>query len=133
MDLTWRTRRHRGLLMSARYPRKVSTEHVNCKRSGHQDRAYPESPVAMHSAPVRTRIGLTRVTAVSFWIVLVSSHLFSNGAMFREPNSFIMNGNSLLHWEHYAHSSVFLNGPAYLGPIPSGVKTPRFFGLNRHD
>jgi hypothetical protein len=48
------------------------------RRFGHADRTYPEAPVTMHPSPVRPRIGLTPVAAISFQIVLASGHLVSN-------------------------------------------------------
>jgi len=70
-------RRGRLLGMAARHPRQVAAQYINGERAGHKERSDPEAPVAVHPSPVRARIGLAVVAAVSFRIVLVSSHLFS--------------------------------------------------------
>jgi hypothetical protein len=58
-------------------PRQVNAENVNGERSCHEDRAYPEAPVTMHTLPVRAGFGFTAVAAVSFMVVLASGHFFS--------------------------------------------------------
>jgi hypothetical protein len=63
--------------MSARNPRQIAAQHVDCDCGSHQEGAYPEAPVEVHAPPVRSGIGLTAVTAVSFGVVLVSGHLLS--------------------------------------------------------
>jgi len=63
--------------MSIRDPRQIATEYVDCERGSHQDSAYPEAPVTVHTPPIRPRIGFPAIAAVSFGVVLVSSHSFS--------------------------------------------------------
>jgi hypothetical protein len=58
-------------------PRQVATQNIDSERSSHEDSAYPEAPVTMHPSPVRARIGLTPVAAISFQIVLAPGPLFS--------------------------------------------------------
>jgi len=75
-----RTCRHRWLPMAVWNPRQVTTQNVDGKRRSHQDSAYPEAPVTVHSSPVWASIGLTAVAAISFGIMPVSGHLFSGEA-----------------------------------------------------
>jgi hypothetical protein len=58
-------------------PRQIATENVDSERGCHEDSAYPEAPVTMHASPIRAGIGLTAVAAISFQIVLASSHFVS--------------------------------------------------------
>ena len=46
-------------------PRQVSSENVDCERRCHEDRSYPESPVTMHTPPVRPWIGFTAAATIS--------------------------------------------------------------------
>jgi hypothetical protein len=59
------------------HPGQIAAKYVNGQRTRHQYSANPEAPVPMHPLPIRARIGLTTVAAVSLRVVLVSSHLFS--------------------------------------------------------
>jgi len=59
-------------------PCQIATQNVNRECCKHEDGSYPEAPVAMHPSPVRTRIRLTPIAAISFLIVLASGHLFSS-------------------------------------------------------
>ena len=63
--------------MANRHPCKITAEHVDSQRACHKRRPNPEAPVSMHAPPIRPRIWLATVAAVSFWIVLVSRHCFS--------------------------------------------------------
>jgi hypothetical protein len=58
-------------------PRQIATKHVNGQGRSHENRSYPEAPVTMHAPPVRTGIGLAPVAAISFQVVLASSHFVS--------------------------------------------------------
>src|SRR5664279_5986519 len=62
---------------AAWYPRQISTENVDCKRRGHEDCSYPESPVTMHTPPIWPWIGFSGSAAVSFGVVLASGHSIS--------------------------------------------------------
>jgi len=70
-----RTRRHRRLPMAVWNPRQIATKNIDSERGSHEDSAYPEAPVPMHSSPVRTGIGLPLVAAISFQVMLASSQL----------------------------------------------------------
>jgi hypothetical protein len=61
-------------------PRQVDAQNEDSERRRHEKRAYPEAPVAMHPSPVRARIGLAIIAAVSFPVVPVSCHLVSISA-----------------------------------------------------
>jgi hypothetical protein len=68
----------RGLVwMAARNPGQVSTQNVNGERRSHEHGAHPETPVAMHAPPVRTRVWLAGIATISFGVMLASSHLVS--------------------------------------------------------
>jgi hypothetical protein len=58
-------------------PRQITARNVNSERGSHQDNAYPEAPITMHAPPIWTRIGLPAVAAISFHVVLASSHFVS--------------------------------------------------------
>jgi hypothetical protein len=58
-------------------PRQIATQNVDSERRSHEDSANPEAPVTMHPSPVRTGIRLTPVAAISFQVVLASSHFVS--------------------------------------------------------
>jgi hypothetical protein len=58
-------------------PRKVSAKNVNGDSRNHEDCADPEAPVTMHTPPVRARIRLATIAAISFEVVFASGHLFS--------------------------------------------------------
>jgi hypothetical protein len=59
-------------------PRQIAAENVDCKGRRHEHRAHPETPVSMHTLPVRTWAGFTDVAAISFWVVLASCHFASS-------------------------------------------------------
>jgi hypothetical protein len=61
-------------------PRQVATQDVDCECPSHEDSAYPKAPVMVHSSPVRARIGLSAVAAVSFGIVFVAGQFSSIAA-----------------------------------------------------
>ena len=63
--------------VTARHPGQVATQNVDSERGSHEDGAYPETPVTMHTPPVRPWIGFASAVTVSFGVVLVSSHCFS--------------------------------------------------------
>jgi hypothetical protein len=67
----------RRLRLAARYPRKVSAQHINGDRGSHKDRTYPKAPVKVHPSPVGAGIRLTLLATISFAVVSVSGHLFS--------------------------------------------------------
>ena len=71
------------LWMTARYPRQVATEHVDCESRSHEDGAYPESPIAMHASPVGSRARFTVLFACAFTIVFASRHRSSFAGMSR--------------------------------------------------
>jgi hypothetical protein len=58
-------------------PRQIAAQHIDSKCGSHQDCAYPEAPVMMHTTPVRPWVWFASAAAVSFGIVPVSSHYFS--------------------------------------------------------
>lgn len=58
-------------------PRQIAAQNIDGDRGSHEDCAYPEAPVTMHTPPVRPWIGFACAVAVSFGIVPVSSHYFS--------------------------------------------------------
>jgi hypothetical protein len=58
-------------------PSQIATQNINGKSRGHEDCAYPETPVTMHTPPVRPWIGFASAVAISFWVVPISSHYFS--------------------------------------------------------
>ena len=62
----------RRLRVSAWNPRQVATKHVDGQGRCHENRAYPETPIAMHTLPVRAGFGFTAVATVSFMVVSVS-------------------------------------------------------------
>jgi hypothetical protein len=59
-------------------PRQITAQNIDGKRGTHKHSAYPEPPITMHPSPVRPWIGFPSAVAVSFWVVLVSSHFSSN-------------------------------------------------------
>ena len=63
--------------LAPRDQRQIATHNEYGKRHGHQKRAHPEAPVAVHSMPVRTWVRLTVVAAMSFVEVPVSCHIAS--------------------------------------------------------
>ena len=65
-------------LLAARDQRQVTTHNKDGERHCHQERAYPEAPVAMHPMPIGTWVRLTVVAAMSFVEVLVSCHIASD-------------------------------------------------------
>ena len=71
------TRRHRRLPMAIWNPRQFATQNIDSERGSHEDSAYPEAPVTMHTPPVRPRIGFASAVTVPFGVVLISSHYFS--------------------------------------------------------
>jgi hypothetical protein len=58
-------------------PRQIATQNIDSKRYSHANCANPEAPIAMHAPPIRPWSRFTVGTAVSFWVVLASSHCFS--------------------------------------------------------
>jgi hypothetical protein len=58
-------------------PREVATQNINSECSGHKKRTYPETPVTMHTPPVRSGTWFAALTAISFPVMLASRHLFS--------------------------------------------------------
>ena len=77
LDSIRSTRRHRGLPRAIWDPRQIATQNIDSERGSHEDCAYPKAPVTMHAPPVRAGIGFASAVAVSFGVVLVSSHYFS--------------------------------------------------------
>jgi hypothetical protein len=63
-------------------PCQVAAENVNRERGSHEEGTDPEPPVTMHALPVRAGLGLTAVAAISFMIVLASSHFVSIAALY---------------------------------------------------
>ena len=58
-------------------PRQIATQNVDGESGSHEDSAYPEAPVTMHSSPVRTGIRFAVFTTISLTVMLASGHLFS--------------------------------------------------------
>jgi hypothetical protein len=56
-------------------PSQVAAQNIDCDRRGHKEGAYPETPVAVHPMPVRTRARLTMFATFSLGIVFVSGHI----------------------------------------------------------
>jgi hypothetical protein len=75
-----RTCRYRWLLMTVWNPRQVATQDVDCERPSHEDSTYPKAPVTVHPSPVRARIWLSAVAAVSFGVVFVAGQISSIAA-----------------------------------------------------
>jgi hypothetical protein len=71
-------------------PRQIAAENIDSERGRHEHSAYPEAPVTVHPPPVWAGIGLPGAAAVSFRIVLVSSHLFSMAALYRPPRAALL-------------------------------------------
>ena len=87
--------------MAARNPRQVSAENIDGDRGKHQDCAHPEAPVTMHAPPIRARIWLTTVVAVSFGVVPVSGHFFSILAL-HSPRRSVVSACAVIQvaWPH---------------------------------
>jgi hypothetical protein len=53
-------------------PRQVATQDVDCECPSHEASTYPKAPVMVHPSPVRARIGLSAVAAISFGVVFIA-------------------------------------------------------------
>ena len=69
-----------GKPVAMRDPCQVASQNVNSERRRHAKRPYPETPVPMHTLPVRTGARFAAFTTISLMIVPVSCHLFSISA-----------------------------------------------------
>ena len=58
-------------------PRQIATQNVDRQGRCHENRSYPETPVAMHPSPIWTRARFAAVATISLMIVLVSCHFVS--------------------------------------------------------
>lgn len=53
-------------------PGQVSAQNVNRERRTHKKRAHPETPVAVHSSPIRTGIGFASIATISFGVMFIA-------------------------------------------------------------